>query len=75
MADSPSDGDVLITSTAKGHFISVVPYPHRLSFSTFPAAIQLATRWAAANHAAVWHVVDGSVYQLHVDATPDHQQL
>ena len=61
MVDSPSDGDVLITTEGGRHLLSVVPHPHRLSLSEYAIALQIAKRWAKANNAAVWRTADGVV--------------
>ena len=45
--EQPSSGDVLITTEIGVHFLSVVPHHHRLSFRELPAAINIATQWAA----------------------------
>jgi hypothetical protein len=64
MADHPADGDVLITSDNRAHLISVVPHPHRISFASLQAAVQLAKRWAHDNRSAVWHSVDGTLTRI-----------
>jgi len=64
MVDSPSDGDVLITTEGGRHFLSVVPHPHRLSLSEYSVALQIARRWAKANNAAVWRTAEGVVTRL-----------
>lgn len=64
MADSPSDGDVLITSEGGRHLLSVVPHPHRLSLSEFSLALQIAKRWAEANKVAVWQTSSGVFTKL-----------
>lgn len=61
MADSPSNGDVLITFAGGRHLLSVVPLPHRVSFSEYALALQLAKRWAAANNVAIWQT-DGAMF-------------
>ena len=60
MSDSPAHGDVLITTEAGRHLLSVVPHPHRLSLSNLEDALQIAKRWALANNAAVWRASDGA---------------
>ena len=65
--DVPSNGDVLITTKGGDHFLSVVPYPHRLSFSRLPQAIEVAARWAKANNANVWRDANGEVVRLSLD--------
>jgi hypothetical protein len=67
MADSPSPGDVLITSEGGRHLLSVVPHPHRLSLSEYQAAVQIARRWAEANNVTVWCASDGVVTRLRLD--------
>jgi hypothetical protein len=64
VADRPADGDVLITSTAGSHLVSVVPHPHRLSFGSLSHAVQLARKWADANGVSIWHADDGTVVQM-----------
>ena len=59
MSDSPSDGDVLITTEKGRHLLSVVPHPHRLSLSEFAAALQIARKLADANKREVWRTSDG----------------
>ena len=63
-ADSPSNGDVLITTEGGRHLLSVVPHPHRLSLSEYAVALQIARRWADANKVAVWRANDGVVTKL-----------
>ena len=67
MDDSPSDGDVLITTEAGRHLLSVVPHPHRLSLSDYNAALQIARRWAALNKAEIWRTHDGVSTRLTTD--------
>ena len=67
MADSPSHGDVLITSDGGRHLLSVVPHPHRLSLSEYTMALQIAKRWAEANNASVWRTSDGAFTRLPLD--------
>jgi hypothetical protein len=59
MDDSPSDGDVLITTESGRHLLSVVPHPHRLSLSDYAAALQIARRWAIAHNVAIWRTDEG----------------
>jgi hypothetical protein len=59
LTDSPTDGDVLITSERGLHFLSVVPHPHRLSFHDLGDAIAMARRWSAAQSAEIWRVAQG----------------
>jgi hypothetical protein len=59
MSESPSHGDVLITTEGGRHLLSVIPHPHRLSLSEFSVALDIARRWAAANNATVWRRSDG----------------
>jgi hypothetical protein len=67
MADSPSDGDVLITTEGGRHLLSVVPHPHRLSFSEYAVALQIARRWAETNNVAIWHNTEGVFTKLSPD--------
>jgi hypothetical protein len=67
MIDSPSNGDVLITTEGDRHLLSVVPHPHRLSLSEYAIALQIAKRWAKANNAAVWRTADGTVTKVGPD--------
>ena len=67
MVDSPSVGDVLITTEGGRHLLSVVPHPHRLSLSDYATALQIAKRWAKANNAAVWRTAEGVVTKLAED--------
>lgn len=64
MVNSPSNGDVLITTDGGRHLLSVVPHPHRLSLSEYAIALQIAKRWAKANNAAVWRTAEGVVTKL-----------
>jgi hypothetical protein len=64
MPDSPSNGDVLITTEGGRHLLSVVPHPHRLSLSEFSVALQIAKRWAEANNANIWQTADGVLTKL-----------
>ena len=64
MDDSPSNGDVLITTEGGRHLLSVVPHPHRLSLSEYAVAVQIARRWAAANNAAIWRTNGGVLTKL-----------
>ena len=59
MPESPSNGDVLITSEGGRHLLSVVPHPHRLSLTELSVALEIAKRWAEANDAKVWRSADG----------------
>ena len=65
--DVPSNGDVLITTKDGDHFLSIVPYPHRLSFSKLPQALEVAAKWARANNAHVWQDANGEVVRLRLD--------
>jgi hypothetical protein len=65
--DSPSNGDVLITTERGRHLLSVVPHPHRLSLSEYTLALQIARKWAQANKAAVWRTNDGVFTKLSHD--------
>lgn len=67
MVDSPSDGDVLITTEGDHHLLSVVPHPHRLSLSEYAVALQIARRWAKSNNAAVWRTAEGVVAKVSPD--------
>ena len=67
MAERPTDGDVLITTILGNHFISVVPYPHRLTFGSLSDAHELARRWARAHDVSIWHAKDGDVVRLPSD--------
>jgi hypothetical protein len=64
MADSPSNGDVLITTEGSRHLLSVVPHPHRLSLSEYSLALQIAKRWAESNKVAIWQTRDGVFTKL-----------
>ena len=67
MVDSPSNGDVLITTERGRHLLSVVPHPHRLSLSEYGIALQIAKRWAEANNADIWQTADGVLTKLSRD--------
>ncbi len=67
MAETPADGDVLITSEGGRHLLSVVPHPHRLSLSEYTLALQIARRWAEANKVAVWRTDEGVFTKLPLD--------
>lgn len=64
MADTPSNGDVLITTEGGRHYLSIFPHPHRLSLSEYSVALQIARRWAEANKATVWRLTDGVLMRL-----------
>jgi hypothetical protein len=64
MADSPSHGDVLITTEGGRHLLSVIPHPHRLSVGEYEIALQIAKRWAVDNNATVWRTSDGVLTKL-----------
>lgn len=64
MADTPSTGDVLITTEGGRHLLSVVPYPHRLTLSDYDLALKIATKWAEANQVHIWRAIDGTVTRL-----------
>jgi hypothetical protein len=64
MADSPSNGDVLITTEGGRHLLSVVPHPHRLSLGEYTAALQIARRWAQANKVEIWRTSEGVFTKL-----------
>jgi hypothetical protein len=72
MAARPADGDVLITTKAGSHLVSVIPHPHRLTFSTLTQAVKLARKWASTNGVAIWHAEDGTVVQVLPD---DHKPM
>lgn len=63
-ADSPSTGDVLITTEGGRHLLSVVPHPHRLSLSEYHAAFQIAKKWAIAHNVSIWHKQDNVLKRL-----------
>jgi hypothetical protein len=63
-ADSPANGDVLITTEGGRHFLSIIPHPHRLSLSEYAVALQIAQKWATANGVSVWQTADGTVTRL-----------
>lgn len=67
MADSPSTGDVLITTEGSRHLLSVVPYPHRLALSDYNLALNIAKKWAENNDVHVWRAIDGAVTKLRLD--------
>jgi hypothetical protein len=62
-AVGPLPGDVLITTTDRGHSLSIVPHPHRVSFAQLPAAIDIALRWAKANNATVWRTANSKTFR------------
>ena len=62
--DGPSSGDVLITSEEGLHFLSAVPHPHSVSFTTLSKALQVAMVWAHANGGDVWRKVDGRTFRM-----------
>ena len=64
MSDSPSTGDVLITTEGGRHLLSVVPHPHRLTLSEYRAAFQIAKKWATSNNVNIWHKADGVLTKL-----------
>lgn len=66
--DVPSNGDVLITAKGGDHFLSIVPYPHRLSFSKLPQALEVAAKWARANKTNVWRDANGEVVRVRLDS-------
>ena len=67
MSESPSHGDVLITTEGGRYLLSVVPHPHRLSLSELHIALQIAKRWALANDAAVWRSAEGIFTKVPTD--------
>ena len=62
--EGPGNGDVLITTEGGRHFLSVVPYPQRLSLGEYAVALQIAQRWADANNVTVWRTNDGVFTKL-----------
>jgi hypothetical protein len=61
----PSDGDVLITTEPGGvHLLSVVPHPHRVSFTDLSQALEIGAQWAKATRADVWRTVDGNTVRM-----------
>ena len=56
----PRRGDVLITSEANRHFLSIVPGPHILCFKDILRATKFATSWADARGCEVWRRADGA---------------
>ena len=60
----PSRGDVLITSEAGRHFLSVVPKPHCLSFKDIRSAIEFARKWTDAKGCRVWHSANGTTARM-----------
>ena len=60
----PSRGDVLITSEAGRHFLSVVPKPHCLSFKDMSSAIEFARKWTDAKGCGVWHSANGATVRI-----------
>ena len=67
MADSPTTGDVLITTEGGRHLLSIVPYPHRLALSNYDVALAIARKWAEANRVHVWRAIDQTVTKLPLD--------
>jgi hypothetical protein len=67
MADSPLNGDVLITTEGGRHLLSIVPHPHRLTISEFGLAIQIAKKWAQNNNVNIWRTDDGVVTKVPLD--------
>ena len=64
MADTPANGDVLITTEGSRHFLSVVPHPHRLAMNEYHLAFQIAHKWAEAHNVSVWRKADGVLTKL-----------
>ena len=64
MADSPLNGDVLITTEGGRHLLSIVPYPHRLTMGEYSLALQIAKKWAEAHNVNIWRTADGVVTRL-----------
>jgi hypothetical protein len=67
MSESPSHGDVLITTEGGRHLLSVVPHPHRLSLSELDTALEIAKKWADANKVTVWRRTDGILTKVKLD--------
>ena len=67
MTESPSHGDVLITTEGSRHLLSVVPHPHRLSLGEYAHALQIARRWAEVHNVAIWRTNDGEFTKLALD--------
>lgn len=67
MADSPLNGDVLITTERGRHLLRIVPHPHRLTVGEFGLAIQIAKKWAKINKVDVWRTDDGVATRVHLD--------
>ncbi len=67
MADSPVNGDVLITTEGGRHLLSIVPHPHRLTLSEFGLAIQIAKKWAQNNNVNIWRTDDGVATKVQLD--------
>ena len=65
----PDQGDVVITTREGLHFLSVMPYPHRLSFTNWDEATRTARQWAGHNDAAVWQTCDGRTFRLLLSKT------
>ena len=66
-ADSPTTGDVLITTEGGRHLLSIIPHPHRLCLSEYTLALQIATKWANANGVSVWQTSAGTITRLSRD--------
>jgi hypothetical protein len=64
LVESPAPGDVLISNESGRYFLSIVPYPHRLSLGEYNAALEIAKRWAETNNVSVWSRADGNVTKL-----------
>jgi hypothetical protein len=65
----PSPGDVLITSEHGNYLVSVIPHPHRLSFTELSQALEIAAQWASVNGTHVWRVTDGEPRMLRLDGS------
>ena len=63
-ADQPLDGDVVITSIGDRHYLSVIPHAHRLSFSKYEDALEIAMNWAEKMRVRAWRVTDGDTTSL-----------
>ncbi len=70
--ERPASGDVLITTEHGIHLLSVVPHPHRLSFSELSQALEIAEQWARANGGDVWRANDGQTSRIPLDGSKGH---
>ena len=62
--DTPTSGDVLITSEEGLHYLSAVPHSHSVSFTKLTKALQVAMVWAHANGGDVWRKADGRTFRM-----------